>query len=138
MANQAGGPDRAKSGAPRSPRRKGWHLAGKIWIERDGLTFLAWGRVVLLERIRTHGSILAAARSMKMSYRHAWELVEEMNHLALEPLVARKVGGRRGGGSRLTAAGDSVIRNFWKLVRRFESWTKHFDASLERKLRTGR
>jgi molybdate transport system regulatory protein len=97
-------------------------LSGRIWIERGGETFLAWGRVVLLERIRDHGSISAAARSMGMGYRHAWELVEAMNRRAPAPLVAKATGGLRGGGARLTPAGERAVAEFWRLVRSFDSW----------------
>ena len=40
------------------------------------------GKIALLEAIRTTGSISAAARSLKMSYRRAWLLVEELNQCA--------------------------------------------------------
>jgi molybdate transport system regulatory protein len=100
----------------------GYRVSGRIWIERDGQTYLAWGRIVLLERIAEHGSISAAARSLGMGYRHAWELVESINRLAPEPLVERAAGGARGGGSRLTPAGEAAIAEFWKLVEQFRAW----------------
>jgi molybdate transport system regulatory protein len=100
----------------------GQAVSGRIWIERRGETWLAWGRVVLLERIREHGSISAAARSMGMGYRHAWELVASMNRLAPAPLVARATGGLRGGGARLTPAGERAVGDFWRLVHEFDGW----------------
>ena len=60
------------------------------------------GKVDLLENIAAFGSISAAARGMDMSYKRAWDLVEEMNRLFPTPLVAAKTGGKKGGG----AAGD--------------------------------
>lgn len=70
------------------------------------------GKIELLERIAAHGSISAAARSMDMSYKHAWDLVEEMNHLFGKPLLAAQTGGKRGGGASLTPLGHSVITRF--------------------------
>lgn len=101
------------------PRVRNYRVTGRLWIERGGETYLSWGRVVLLERIREHGSISAAARSMKMGYRHAWDLVEEMNRMAPRPLVERATGGAHGGGTRLTAAGERAVERFWKLVEDF-------------------
>jgi molybdate transport system regulatory protein len=97
-------------------------VSGRLWIEKDGATFLSWGRVVLLERIREHGSISAAARSMGMGYRHAWELIDEMNRLSPKVLVLRKTGGQRGGGTVLTADGEAAVARFWELVGEFREW----------------
>jgi molybdate transport system regulatory protein len=67
------------------------------------------GKIALLEAIRSTGSISAAARSLGMSYRRAWLLVEEVNGALLEPAVTAETGGRSGGGAALTAAGEKVI-----------------------------
>src|SRR4030066_2014476 len=81
-----------------SSESQGVQIKGRLWLEKNGETFLSWGRIVLLESIRETGSIAAAARSMEMAYSHAWSLVANMNRLAGEELVARTFGGRNGGG----------------------------------------
>jgi|GEM_PF-241373 len=86
---------------------------GRVWIDGTEGTFLGYGRVVLLERIREHGSITKAAKSMEMSYRRAWQMVDSMNRQASSPLVALSTGGRGGGGARLTAEGEEAIWAFW-------------------------
>jgi molybdate transport system regulatory protein len=53
------------------PTARGVQIKGRLWLEKDGETFLSWGRVLLLERIRDLGSIAAAARDMEMAYSHA-------------------------------------------------------------------
>ena len=73
------------------------------------------GKADLLERIRETGSIAAAGRSMSMSYKRAWSLVEEMNRAFRDPLVDSSRGGARGGGARLTEAGEAVLANYRKL-----------------------
>lgn len=73
------------------------------------------GKADLLERIREHGSIAAAGRSMAMSYKRAWQLVEEMNGAFREPLVDSTRGGPNGGGAQLTAAGAAVLANYRRL-----------------------
>jgi molybdate transport system regulatory protein len=51
------------------------------------------GKIALLEAIQETGSITAAAKSMGMSYRRAWILVDEINRLMREPAVAATQGG---------------------------------------------
>ncbi|MGE4559686.1 MAG: winged helix-turn-helix domain-containing protein [Desulfobulbus sp.] len=105
-----------------SQLQSGLLIKGRLWIENDGATYLSWGRVVLLERIGELGSVSAAAKSMQMSFSHAWHLVEKMNTLAPEPLVEKQAGGRQGGGAWLTDAGKQAVADFWKLVARFQQW----------------
>ncbi|WP_182912686.1 winged helix-turn-helix domain-containing protein [Paracoccus onubensis] len=73
------------------------------------------GKVDLLERIQQFGSIAAAGRSMSMSYKRAWSLVEEMNRAFKTPLVDSSRGGAKGGGASLTEAGEEVLVNYRKL-----------------------
>jgi molybdate transport system regulatory protein len=104
---------------------KGLQIKGRLWIECTEQTYLSWGRVTLLERIEEFGSVSAAAKSMKMSFSHAWHLVEDMNTLAPEPLVQKQTGGRNGGGAWLTDAGKLAITNFRQLVEKFQNWIEH-------------
>ncbi|MCB2191511.1 MAG: LysR family transcriptional regulator [Deltaproteobacteria bacterium] len=114
----------ARNALASGPEHKavGLQLKGRIWLEKDGQTFLSWGRVVLLERIAEHGTLSAAARSMEMSYSHAWNLVEQMNRMSPEPLVDKQAGGKKGGGARLTPAGEKARDEFWRLVKQFQVW----------------
>lgn len=70
------------------------------------------GKIELLEKIAAFGSISAAGRAMNMSYRRAWELVEEMNNLFPSPLVSARTGGKRGGGTALTPLGLAVVTRY--------------------------
>jgi molybdate transport system regulatory protein len=93
---------------------------GRVWIDGKDGTFLGYGRVVLLERIREHGSITKAATSMQMAYRHAWDLVDSMNKQAKRPFVELSTGGRGGGGARVTDDGERAIQLFWKFSEDFQ------------------
>src|SRR5690606_20500385 len=75
------------------------------------------GKIELLEQIAAFGSISAAARRMDMSYKRAWDLVEEMNRLFGKPLVSAQTGGRRGGGTQLTPVGLAVVSRFRAIER---------------------
>ena len=80
----------------------------------DG-SWMGPGKADLLERIRETGSIAAAGRTMSMSYKRAWMLVETMNRAFRDPLVDSTRGGAKGGGARLTEAGETVLANYRKL-----------------------
>lgn len=70
------------------------------------------GKADLLELIHETGSIAAAGRRMKMSYKRAWTLVETMNALFVEPVVISSRGGEQGGGARLTETGQTVLETY--------------------------
>jgi molybdate transport system regulatory protein len=67
------------------------------------------GKIALLEAIAQTGSITAAARRLGMSYRHAWGLVEAINHALREPAVSAASGGQHGGGAILTPTGEQIV-----------------------------
>lgn len=70
------------------------------------------GKAELIERIGATGSISAAARTMGMSYRRAWQLVEALNRDFREPMVTTAIGGARGGGAQVTPFGRRVVAAF--------------------------
>lgn len=109
----------------------GYAIKGRVWIAKGKETFLGYGRIILLERIREFGSITRAARSMEMSYRHAWELVESMNRQAVTPLVETATGGAGGGGAVLTPAGERAIALFWEIYRDFKKYLEAKQVELE-------
>ena len=70
------------------------------------------GKAELIERIAESGSISAAARTMGMSYRRAWQLVEALNKDYRERVVTTAAGGARGGGARVTPFGARLVAEF--------------------------
>jgi molybdate transport system regulatory protein len=70
------------------------------------------GKADLLQAIGETGSISAAARRMKMSYRRAWLLVDTMNQCFDGPLVETATGGNHGGGAQITELGKEVLRRY--------------------------
>lgn len=67
------------------------------------------GKAALLAAIDAAGSISGGARTMGLSYRRAWLLVDTMNRCWKQPLVASAAGGRRGGGATLTPLGHEIL-----------------------------
>jgi molybdate transport system regulatory protein len=84
----------------------------KLRLRRDADVAMGPGKADLLDAIAQTGSISAAARSMHMSYRRAWLLVDVMNRSFREPLVRSAAGGVQGGGASLTDAGLQVLAQF--------------------------
>lgn len=109
---------------------KKFHWRGRVWLEGVEGTFLGYGRVVLLERIRDYGSISQAAKSMEMSYKHAWDLLESMNRQAGGKLVETCRGGKQGGGAKLTPAGVKAIALFRYYHARFQEMLSEMDQVL--------
>lgn len=81
----------------------------KIRISHEGNIALGPGKIELLKHIEQHGSISAAAKQMKMSYRRAWELVDMMNRCFDQPVVVSTAGGSHGGGAQVTAFGQALM-----------------------------
>lgn len=97
------------------------HYKIKIRIDMGKQTALGPGKAELLELIIETGSIAAAAKRMRMSYRRAWELVGAMNRCFVEPVVVMSAGGAHGGGATVTAFGRSMLQAYRSLVARLHS-----------------
>ena len=90
-------------------------LSLRINLDPDGR--IGPGKIELLEQIAAFGSISAAARGMEMSYKRAWDLVEEMNSIFGKPVVSAQTGGKHGGGAQLTTVGLAVVSRFRAIER---------------------
>ncbi len=111
----------AKSSAAKSPSAKS--SAAKplpslsVRIDFDSDSRLGPGKIQLLESIAACGSISAAGRAMDMSYKRAWDLVDEINKMCGQAAVARQTGGKHGGGATLTAFGASLVERYRRIER---------------------
>jgi molybdate transport system regulatory protein len=70
------------------------------------------GKIAVLEEIARSGSISAAGRALRMSYRRTWELVEDLNSSVGTPVVETAAGGSGGGGAVLTRAGRTIVERY--------------------------
>lgn len=84
----------------------------QVRLRHEGEIAMGPGKADLLDAIAATGSISAAARSMNMSYRRAWLLVDVMNRSFREPLVLGAAGGHQGGGAAVTATGLEVLGRY--------------------------
>ena len=98
-------------------------IRARFWLVSDQQQgYLGIGRIKLLEYIHQYGSINQAAKQMGMSYKKAWKLIEDMNHLHQQPLVLSEKGGKTGGGTQLTELGLRYIDEFRAIEKRLEDF----------------
>lgn len=88
-------------------------IKSKIWIEdaMGGVVFGA-GRLKILDEVEKLGSLNAAAKALRMSYRAVWGKIRATEERLGHPLLSRKAGGPEGGGSELTEFGRTILEKF--------------------------
>jgi molybdate transport system regulatory protein len=101
-------------------------VKSKVWIEAGGEVVAGDGKIDLLERIAETGSIQKAAQEIGMSYRHAWGFLKKMEKRGGIKLVETQVGGREGGGAKLTPPGKEFLK-------RYSSFREGLDEYIEDK-----
>jgi molybdate transport system regulatory protein len=93
------------------------------------------GKIALLEAIGKEGSISAAGRALGMSYKRAWDLVDETNKLLGTAVVEASTGGYRGGGATLTDAGRNLVDDYRAIERAAQRAAEPRLAALLRRAR---
>jgi molybdate transport system regulatory protein len=83
-----------------------------IRIDFSGTCSLGPGKISLLEGIERTGSLSAAARMLGMSYRRSWLLLHSTNEGFSQPVAELSVGGKDGGGARLTEFGRRLVADY--------------------------
>lgn len=83
-----------------------------ISVRKDGHCFLGPVKTELLQEIMQSGSLRGAAKKLKISYQHAWTMIEEMNRSAPEPMVIKQRGGANGGGAEISAYGQKILGEY--------------------------
>lgn len=100
-----------------------YKIKSRIWIETNNNVLLGEGRMSLLKAIEKTGSLSKAAKTLKMSYKKAWHLIDTVNKAAKKPVTISNIGGKGGGGAKLTPYGKSLViafesinKNCWKFL----------------------
>ena len=83
-----------------------------LGIELDSEARIAARNIHLLELVEQTGSISAAGRACGITYRQAWTRLDEVTRMFKAPVLAAQVGGRDGGGARLTDFGRQIVARF--------------------------
>ncbi len=87
-------------------------ISSNLTLELFNKPFLLEKRIELLIAIKQFGSINKAAKEVPMSYKGAWEAIEDMNNLSSTPIVVRETGGTGGGGTTLTEYGENLLNTY--------------------------
>jgi molybdate transport system regulatory protein len=103
----------------------------KCWIEVDDSRFFGPGRAELLELILLHGSVSKASKVMGMSYKKAWDMVNDLNSRAPQSFVILQKGGQKGGSAVLTEFGKSFLLRYKDLDARMKALAKEGEDLLE-------
>ena len=113
-------------------KEKQFVVRSKIWIEdMHGKVAFGLGRFRMLEAIDRFGSMQAAARQLKMSYRSIWCRIRES-----EERIGREIVVRHGKGSSLTPFARELMQRFVELKESVSSAAdERFDHLLAGSLR---
>lgn len=104
-------------------------VGADLWIKVGGQALAGARRIALLEAIAQLGSITHAAKAVGLSYKGAWDAVEQMSNLAGSPLLERVAGGKGGGHTILTARGAQLVRNFALVQREHERFLARLNSA---------
>ena len=107
----------------------GYKIKSRIWIESEDKVLLGEGRVHLLKAIQEMGSLSKAAKSLHISYKKAWQLLDSVNKSAKNPVTINSIGGKGGGGAELTEYGESLVLVFDEINK--DCW-EFLDKQLEK------
>jgi molybdate transport system regulatory protein len=107
----------------------GYKIKSRIWIESEDKVLLGEGRVHLLKAIQEMGSLSKAAKSLHISYKKAWQLLDSVNKSAKKPVTINSIGGKGGGGAELTEYGKSLVLVFDEINK--DCW-EFLDKQLEK------
>jgi len=93
-----------------------FNMTADLSFYREGELFIGYAQIRLLNQVLIDGSIHAASKNLKMSYQHAWHLLDKLNRLSPIPVIIRQKGGKDGGGCSISAYGKKLIRTYEKKV----------------------
>lgn len=112
------------------PNSKPLNVAGQFWLNVNDVAFLGEERIALLEQIAARGSITQAAKTLKISYKTAWDAVDAMNNVAPAPVVATATGGKGGGGASLTDEGRRLIAAYRTIATEYARFIDGINAAM--------
>ncbi len=102
-----------------------------VVLELDGKVVVDEELADILRGIRSTGSLIKTARSLGKPYSRAWEKVARAERLLGLKLVEARRGGYKRGGTRLTKAGEEVLRIY-------EDYRERLGAHVSKKVLTGK
>lgn len=99
-----------------------FEIKAKLWLELDSKCVIGHGRAELLHKVKEFGSLTEVAKSMEMAYSHAWSEIKEISNAVGGPILETSIGGKQGGGSRLTKLGEDILQQFDNEMKNMEEY----------------
>ena len=91
----------------------------EAWLEFNGQYLIGRKEIEILEQIRQQGSFMRTAKSLGLSYAHAWNSIDKIQKTLDTPLVeARRGGASGGGGATLTEEANDILLKHRTLQKR--------------------
>ena len=104
-----------------APGNRKVRVRSKVWlVDREGRIIFGLGRMRILEAIKRCGSLNAAAKDLKMSYRAVWGKIKVTEEALGKPLLVKIQGGSAGGGSTLTPYAHTLMERYLSLSRQVD------------------
>lgn len=107
-------------------------MDASLTFNREGDLFLGTNQIRLLRQVLADGSIHAAAKNLKMSYQHAWHLLDTLNRLSPVPVIVRQKGGKDGGGCSLSPYGIKLLQMYLKKVSELRTFLEQSSSEFDR------
>ncbi len=82
------------------------------------------GPMQLLRGVERSGSLHQSASALGMSYSKAWNMIQALERQWGTPLMERHTGGRQGGGSKLTSAGQQILAAYEAMLAEVSACTE--------------
>jgi molybdate transport system regulatory protein len=90
----------------------------EVWLELNGQYLIGKKEIEILEHIRQQGSFMRAAKTLGLSYAHAWNSIDNIQKILGAPLVEARRGGASGGGATLTYVADNILSEYHTLQKK--------------------
>ena len=95
----------------------------RIRIKIDDIITYGSGISELLKEIDKLGSINKAAKNIGMNYKKALNIIKRAESKLEKDLVEKSIGGKEGGGSRLTPFGKFLVYQFDMFEKEIKEYT---------------
>jgi len=108
-----------------------FNIDGSFWINKGDELFIGPNQFKLFKQVVKDGSILAASKNLKISYQHAWNIINTMNGLSPLPLVTRFKGGIDGGGCQVGNFGMQVLQQIEEKEAQFNNFLSEMNKNFD-------
>lgn len=101
-----------------------------ISINKNGSCFLSPIKTELLHQIIKTGSLRSAAKRLKISYQHTWNMIDEMNRISPFPLVIKQRGGANGGGAEISVYGVKILNEYKQIEEQVKKLVNQINVEI--------